>query len=265
MYILKEPTHESWKTQAWGRTPFEVNTNSFFSFPIAVSVLFLSSFSMLLTSFFFLCVWIGWGWCGQFIYHNWAFMLDDQVWVYVSERPHDSQPLVCCCYCVVPYIRPSLIVLLGFTCSPSPHKSSCSISQALLWSQSTLTEQFTNLQLGILPTRPTATSPPTQQIPCGWLQAKANFKRRSVYYKAKNTRAKTADFRVCVCSQMRKSWLFFPIPLRTPHCRRPYFGTSFIRKLGTNIVMVSLSFSTTTYATHACWWGFLWKVHKDSF
>jgi len=35
----------------------------------------------------------------QFVYHNWAFMLDHQVRVYVSERPHDFQPLVCCCYC----------------------------------------------------------------------------------------------------------------------------------------------------------------------
>jgi len=80
-------------------------------------------------------------------------MLDDHVWVYVSERPHDVQPLVCCCYCLVPYIRPSLIVLLVFTCSPSPHSNSCSIWQALLWSQSALTEQSTNLELGELGAR----------------------------------------------------------------------------------------------------------------
>jgi len=56
MYILKEPTHESWKTQASGRTPFEVNTNYSFSFSIAVLPSFLLPFV--------LCVWIGWGWCG---------------------------------------------------------------------------------------------------------------------------------------------------------------------------------------------------------
>jgi len=56
MYILKEPTHESWKTQASGRTPFEVNTNYSFSFSIAVLPSFLLPFV--------LCVWIGWGWSG---------------------------------------------------------------------------------------------------------------------------------------------------------------------------------------------------------
>jgi len=106
-------------------------------------------------------------------------MLDDQVWVYVSERPHDFQPLVCCCYCLVPYIRPSLIVLLGFTCFPSPHSSPCSISQGSLWTQSALTEQFTNLELGVVPTPPTFHTPPTQQSPCGWL-AKANLRWRRV-------------------------------------------------------------------------------------
>ena len=77
-----------------------------------------------------------WSWFNfNFIYRNWAFMLDDQVWVYFSERPHDFQPFVCCCYCLVPY------VLLVF------HLLS-SISQALLWSQSALTEQSTHLELG---------------------------------------------------------------------------------------------------------------------
>jgi len=90
-----------------------------------------------------------WSWFNfNFIYHNWAFMLDDQVRTSFSERPHDFQPLVCCCYCLVPYIRLSLIVLLVFTCSSSPHSSSCSISQALLWSQSALTGQSINLKLG---------------------------------------------------------------------------------------------------------------------
>ena len=98
MYTRKEPTYESGKTQAWGRTPLKVNTNSFFSFSIAVSVFSYPLFPMLfaflfsatttlsfhsqalsvsflilfsqcsfLPSFllpFVLCVWIGGGWCG---------------------------------------------------------------------------------------------------------------------------------------------------------------------------------------------------------
>ena len=100
MYTRKEPTYESGKTQAWGRTPLQVNTNSFLfilhrcqrlsvssvpnalcvllfcdddsfsSCSIAVSVLFLASLfhCSLLLSFFLLpfasCIWIGGGWCG---------------------------------------------------------------------------------------------------------------------------------------------------------------------------------------------------------
>jgi len=52
MYTRKEPTYESGKMQAWGRTPLEVNTNSSFSFSIAVSVFSYPLFPMLFASFF---------------------------------------------------------------------------------------------------------------------------------------------------------------------------------------------------------------------
>ena len=65
---VKEPTHESGETQVWGRTPFEVNTNYFFSFSIAVSVLSYPLFQWSLRPSFLLLfvlfAWIGWGWCG---------------------------------------------------------------------------------------------------------------------------------------------------------------------------------------------------------
>jgi len=44
MYTRKEPTYESGKTQAWGRTPLEVNTNSFFFILNRCQCLFVSSF-----------------------------------------------------------------------------------------------------------------------------------------------------------------------------------------------------------------------------
>jgi len=44
MYTRKEPTSESWKTQAWGRTPLEVNTNCFFFILNRCQCLIVSSF-----------------------------------------------------------------------------------------------------------------------------------------------------------------------------------------------------------------------------
>ena len=69
MYIHKEPTHESRERQAWGRTPFEVNTNYFlFIFNRCQSpflILFFDAPCFILLCFLFvLFVWIGWGWCG---------------------------------------------------------------------------------------------------------------------------------------------------------------------------------------------------------
>ena len=66
----------------------------------------------------------------------------------------------------------------------------------------------------LCPQRPVARSAtsPTQQCPCGCQLAKANLKW---FFLAKNTRAKTADFRVWVCTMMTKSWIFFFTPLRT--------------------------------------------------
>ena len=69
MYIHKEPTHESGERQAWGRTPFEVNTNYFlFIFNRCQSpflILFFDAPCFILLCFLFvLFVWIGWGWCG---------------------------------------------------------------------------------------------------------------------------------------------------------------------------------------------------------
>jgi len=43
MYTRKEPTYESGKTQAWGRTPLEVNTDSFFFILNRCQCLFVSA------------------------------------------------------------------------------------------------------------------------------------------------------------------------------------------------------------------------------
>ena len=51
MYTRTEPTYESGKTQAWGRTPLEVNTNSFFFILNRCQCLFVSAVSVCASGF----------------------------------------------------------------------------------------------------------------------------------------------------------------------------------------------------------------------
>jgi len=99
-------------------------------------------------------------------------------------------------------------------------------------------------RISIVPTRPSPPASPTQQSPFrgGWL-AKENLRWKRVKPKLPQRERMISEFGYV---PDEKSRLFFPVPLWTPHCRRPYLGTSPISKLGTSIDMMSRSSFTTT-------------------